>query len=76
MTIEDIYTQDEIKKLESIKRRLNKIAKELDSLDASLFGWNGSGCIIHYDDRARGGAYKIADLKIKINGGDPDYEAI
>jgi hypothetical protein len=62
------------KKLASIVRRLNKIGKELDEMGLHLFGWSGSGCVIRMDDDAPEGAYIIADLTTKIDGGDPSYE--
>lgn len=71
----DLFTDNEIKKIKSLQRRLNKIGRELDSLDLSLFGWADSGCIIKYDENANGGAYIVKRLiDLKIGGGDPDYE--
>jgi hypothetical protein len=76
-TITDFYTENEIKKIKSLQRRLNKIGRELDDLGLTLFGWADSGCIIKYDENANGGAYVIQRLiDLKIGGGDPDYEDV
>ena len=77
MRKDEIFSKDELKKIESIKRRLNKIGRELQDLDIHLFGWSGSGSLIKYDENARGGAFLIDNLiDLHISGGDPDYEEL
>ncbi len=75
--MEDLFNSDEIKQIKSLKRKLNNIGKELDTLGLKLFGWSGSGCIIKHDDNAKGGAYVVQSLvNLSIDGGDPDYEEL
>ena len=62
------------KKLRSIVRRINKAGAELEEMGLTLFGWSGSGCIIKFDCDAPDGAYLIAHLTAKIDGGDPSYD--
>ncbi|WP_457748753.1 hypothetical protein [Sulfurimonas sp.] len=76
-TLTDFFTENEIKKIKSLQRRLNKIGRELEDLDLRLFGWADSGCIVKYSDNANGGAYVVQRLlDLKIGGGDPDYEEL
>jgi hypothetical protein len=62
------------KKLDSICKRINKAARELEDMDLYIFGWSGSGCIIKADESSNNGHYVIRSLTANIDGGDPDYE--
>ena len=63
------FNDEQIKKIESIARRISRACKEAEEMGIFLFGGSGSGSL-RFDDGGEGALELVACIDGIIDGGD------